>query len=95
MVVEGVPFRIVGVQAPGQIFNEELYLDANGLLVPLETYMDRMDPSHKLTQRRGEAAAQERPRTRSRPLLLGRAKQAHHGIEDVEIKDLDAESARS
>jgi putative ABC transport system permease protein len=28
-------------------------------------------------------------------LLLGRAKQAHHGIEDVEIKDLEAESARS
>ena len=27
-------------------------------------------------------------------MMLGRAKQAHHGIEDVEIKDLDAEAAR-
>ena len=95
MVVDGVPFRIVGVQAPVQVFNEELYLDANGLMVPLETYMDRMDPSHKLTQRRGEAPAQERPRPRSRRSLLGRAKQAHHGIDDVEIKDLEAEAARS
>jgi putative ABC transport system permease protein len=93
-VVDGVPCRIVGVQAPVQVFNEELYLDANGLMVPLETYMDRVDPSHKLTSvtvklRRksdlGEVSA----------LLLGRAKQAHHGIEDVEIKDLEAESARS
>ena len=48
------------------IFNEELYLDANGLMIPLETYMDRVDPSHKLTQRHGEAAAQERPRRRVR-----------------------------
>ena len=28
-------------------------------------------------------------------LVLGRTKQAHHGIEDVEIKDLEAEAARS
>jgi putative ABC transport system permease protein len=94
VVVDGVPFRIVGVQAPVQIFNEELYLDANGLMVPLETYMDRVDPSHKLTsvtvklRRKSDLADVS-------ALLLGRAKQAHHGIEDVEIKDLEAESARS
>jgi putative ABC transport system permease protein len=93
VVVEGVPFRIVGVQAPVQIFNEDLYLDANGLMVPLETYMDRMDPSHKLTQvavklrRKGDL-------NEVSALVLGRAKQAHHGIEDVEIKDLEAEAAR-
>jgi putative ABC transport system permease protein len=94
LVVEGVPFRIVGVQAPGQIFNDENYYDANGLLIPLETYMDRMDPAHQLTQvtvklRRtrdlGEVSA----------MLLGRTRQAHHGIEDVEIVDLDAEAARA
>lgn len=94
VVVEGVPFRIVGVQAPGQIFNDENYYDANGLLIPLETYMDRMDPAHKLAQltvklRRtgdmGEVSA----------MLLGRTRQAHHGIEDVEIVDLDAEAARA
>ncbi len=94
LVVEGVPFRIVGVQAPGQIFNDENYYDANGLLVPLEAYMDRMDPAHKLAQvtvklRRtrdlGEVSA----------MLLGRARQAHHGIEDVEVVDLDAEAARA
>ena len=28
-------------------------------------------------------------------MLMGRAKQAHHGIEDFEIKDLEAESARA
>ena len=28
-------------------------------------------------------------------MMVGRAKQAHHGIEDVEIKDLEAESARA
>jgi putative ABC transport system permease protein len=93
VVVDGVPFRIVGVQAPVQIFNEELYLDANGLMVPLETYMDRMDPSHALTQvavklrRKGDL-------NEVSALVLGRAKQAHHGIEDVEIKDLEAEAAR-
>jgi putative ABC transport system permease protein len=93
LVVENVPFRIVGVQAPGQIFNEENYTDANGILIPLETYMDRMDPTHKLAQvtvklRRpedlGEVSA----------MLLGRVRQAHHGIEDVEIVDLDAEAAK-
>ena len=28
-------------------------------------------------------------------MMLGRARQAHHGIEDVEIKDLEAEGARA
>ena len=28
-------------------------------------------------------------------MMIGRAKQAHHGIEDVEIKDLEAEAARA
>ena len=94
VVVDGVPFRIVGVQAPVQIFNEELYLDANGLMVPLETYMDRMDADHKLThvavklRRKGDL-------NEASAIVLGRAKQAHHGIEDVEIKDLEAEAARS
>jgi len=93
LVVDGVPFRIVGVQAPGQIFNDENYFDANGILIPLETFMDRMDPAHKLAQitvklRRpedmGEVSA----------MLLGRVRQAHHGIEDVEVVDLDAEAAK-
>ena len=93
LVVEGVPFRIVGVQAPGQIFNEENYTDANGILVPLEAYMDRIDPTHKLAQitvklrnpdDMGEVSA----------MLLGRVRQAHHGIEDVEVVDLDAEAAK-
>jgi putative ABC transport system permease protein len=93
LVVEGVPFRIVGVQAPAQIFNDENYFDANGILIPLETYMDRMDPTHKLAQitvklRRpgemGEVSA----------MLMGRVRQAHHGIEDIEVVDLDAEAAK-
>ncbi len=93
LVVDGVPFRLVGVQEPGQIFNDENYYDANGILIPLETYMDRMDPSHKLAQvtvklrnpqEAGEISA----------MLLGRVRQAHHGIEDAEVMDLDAEAAK-
>jgi putative ABC transport system permease protein len=94
VVVDGVPFRIVGVQAPVQIFNEELYLDANGLMVPLETYMDRMDADHKLTHV-AVKLRRKRDLNEASAIVLGRAKQAHHGIEDVEIKDLEAEAARS
>ena len=94
LVVEGVPFRIVGVQAPGQIFNEENYTDANGILIPLETYMDRMDPTHQLSQitvklRRAEDQGEVTA------MLLSRVRQAHHGIEDAEVVDLDAEAAKS
>jgi putative ABC transport system permease protein len=94
VTVEGVPFRIVGVQAPTQVFNEEIYLDANGIMIPLETYMDRMDPSHKLTSVAVKLRSEE-DLTDVQAVLLGRAKQAHHGIDDVEIKDLGAEAARS
>ena len=48
ITVEGVRFRVVGVQAPSQIFTEELWYDANGITIPLQTYMDRIDPDHKL-----------------------------------------------
>ncbi len=93
LVVDGVPFRIIGVQAPGQIFNEENYTDANGILIPLEAYMDRMDPAHKLAQitvklRRPEEMGEVSA------MLLGRVRQAHHGIEDAEVVDLDAEAAK-
>jgi putative ABC transport system permease protein len=94
LAVEGVPFRIVGVQAPGQIFNDENYYDANGILVPLQTYMDRMDPAHKLAQVTVKLRRQEDMGEIS-AMLLGRVRQAHHGIEDVEVVDLDAEAAKS
>jgi putative ABC transport system permease protein len=93
LVVEGVPFRIVGVQAPGQIFNEENYTDANGILIPLETYMDRMDPAHKLSQVTVKLKSAEDMGEVS-AMLLGRVRQAHHGIEDAEVVDLDAEAAK-
>ena len=93
LVVDGVPFRLVGVQAPGQIFNDENYFDANGILIPLETYMDRMDPAHKLAQ---VTVKLRRPEDMGEisAMLLGRVRQAHHGIEDVEVVDLDAEAAK-
>ena len=94
VVVDGVPFRIVGLQAPLQIFNEEIYLDANGIMIPLETYMDRMDAAHKLTSV-AVKLRREDDLSDVQAVLLGRTKQAHHGIEDVEIKDLGAEAARS
>ena len=93
LVVDGVPFRLVGVQAPGQIFNDENYFDANGILIPLQTYMDRMDPAHKLAQ---VTVKLRRPEDMGEisAMLLGRVRQAHHGIEDVEVVDLDAEAAK-
>jgi len=93
LVVDGVPFRLVGVQAPGQIFNDENYFDANGILIPLQTYMDRMDPTHKLAQ---VTVKLRRPEDMGEisAMLLGRVRQAHHGIEDVEVVDLDAEAAK-
>lgn len=94
VVVDGVPFRIVGLQAPVQVFNEEIYLDANGLMVPLEAYMDRLDTSHKLTHV-GVKLRRKSDLSEVSALLVGRARQAHHGIEDVEIKDLEAEGARA
>jgi putative ABC transport system permease protein len=94
LVIEGVPYRIVGVLASGQIFNEELYQDAHGVLIPLETYMDRMDTTHQLT-----LVAVKMKSTRDldevSAAMLSRARQAHHGIEDVKVMDLDAEQARA
>jgi len=94
VTVEGVPYRIVGVLAGSQIFNDELYMDANGILIPLETYMDRLDPSHHLDQ---VAVKLKRKRDLDEvsATMLGRIRQAHHGIEDVEVKNLDAEGARA
>lgn len=94
MTVEGVPFRIVGVQAAGQIFSDENYMDANGILIPLQTYMDRIDPDHKVAQVAVKLAS-KRDMGDVSAMMIGRVRQAHHGIEDVEIKDLDADLARS
>jgi putative ABC transport system permease protein len=94
VVVEGVRFRIVGLLASGQIFSEDHYLDANGLLIPLVTYMDRIDASHRLSH----VAVKLRRKSdldEVSALLVARAKQAHHGIEDVEVVDLDAKLATS
>lgn len=94
IMVDGIPFRVVGVLAPLMIFNEDSWVDANGMLIPLEAYMDRLDPTHKLSQL-GVKLKAKRDAKDVTALVLGRAKQAHHGIEDVEILDLDAEAARS
>jgi len=94
IVVEGVPFRIVGVQAAGQMFSDENFYDANGMQIPLETYMDRMDSGHQLAQIAVKLKA-KRDLGEVSAMLLGRTRQAHHGIEDVEIVDLEAAGARS
>ena len=94
VTVEGVRFRIVGVQAPGQLFSDENWYDANGILVPIETYMDRIDPDHKLASLAVKLASKKDLNGVS-ATMIGRAKQAHHNIEDVEITDLEAELARS
>jgi putative ABC transport system permease protein len=94
VVAGGISFRLVGVQAPEQIFSEENYMDANGLLIPLTTYMDRVDPDHRLAKL-GVKLLGKGDFDEVSALLVGRAKQAHHGIEDVEVVNLDAEAARS
>jgi putative ABC transport system permease protein len=93
IVVEGVPYRIVGLMDRLQIFNEEMYLDANGIQIPLETYMNRMDPTHKLTSVAVKLAKKSDLQEVS-SVVIGRVRQAHHGIEDAEIKDLEAEAAK-
>ena len=93
IVIEGIPFRIVGLQDRLQIFSDEIYYDANGVQIPLSTYMARMDPDHKLTQV-SVKLSNRRDLTEVSSMILGRVKQAHHGIEDVEIKDLEEVSAR-
>ena len=94
VTVEGVPFRIVGVQAAGQLFSDENWYDANGMLIPLETYIDRIDSTHHLDQLCVKLQS-KRDLGEVSAMLLARARQAHHGIEDVEITDLEAEGARS
>ena len=76
------------------MFNEEMYQDANGVLIPLETYMDRMDKDHQLTLVTVKLKS-KRDLDSVSAAMLARARQSHHGIEDVEVKDLDAELARS
>ncbi len=94
VVIDGVPWRIVGVTAPLMVFSEELYYDANGMMVPLETYVLRLDSTRKLTHLAVKLRAKgDLPEVSS--MLLSRARQAHHGIEDTEIQDLDAEAAKS
>ena len=94
IIVNGMPFRVVGVLAPLMVFNEDSYLDANGILVPLEAYMDRLEPTHQLGSVTVKLNA-TRDLNEVSALMLARARQAHHGIEDVEVKDLDGEAARS
>lgn len=94
IAVEGIPFRVVGVQASGQLFNDENWMDANGISIPLPTYMDRMDSTHKLSQLTVKLKA-KRDLGEVSAMMVGRARQTHHGIEDVEIQDLEAELARS
>jgi putative ABC transport system permease protein len=94
ITLEGVRFRVVGVQAPSQIFTEELWYDANGISIPLQTYMDRIDSDHKLTNV-AVKLARKKDNAEVSALMIGRAKQAHHGIEDIKVVDLEAESARA
>ena len=56
--------------------------------------MDRIDPDHKLANM-AVKLAHKSDLDEVSALMIGRAKQAHHGIEDIEIVDLEAEAARS
>jgi len=93
ILLDGAPFRVVGVLAPLLVFNEDMWLDANGVLVPLEAFADRLDPRRGLTSMVVKLRA-ARDLEDVSALMLARARQAHRGIEDVEVKNLDAASVR-
>jgi putative ABC transport system permease protein len=57
------------------------------MLVPLETFMDRFDPTHRLTQVSVKLNSTRDIKEIS-SMMLSRIRQAHHGIEDVEVVDL-------
>lgn len=94
VVLDGQSFQIIGVLAPLQIMSDDTWIDANGVLVPLEAYMDRMEPTHKLNQLMVKLESKQKVNEVG-AMMLGRAKQAHHGIEDVEVEDLGAELVKS
>jgi putative ABC transport system permease protein len=94
IVVRGVPFRVVGVLAPLLVFNEAAWEDTSGILVPLECFMDRLEPAHRLDSLTVKLNA-ARDLAEVSALMLARARQAHHGIEDVAVKNLDAQAART
>ncbi|MBI4913192.1 MAG: ABC transporter permease [Acidobacteria bacterium] len=90
ITVDGQNFQIVGVLAPLQVMSEDTYLDGNGVLIPLEAYMDRMDAAHRLSGIYVKMRS-KRDLDEVSAVMISRAKQAHHGIEDIEIEDLAAE----
>lgn len=92
--VEGVLFRVVGVLAPMMVFSDDAWEDANGMLVPLEAYMDRLEPSRRLDLL-GVKLRSARDLKDAATLMRARARQAHHGVEDMEVRDLDAEKTRN
>jgi putative ABC transport system permease protein len=94
MVIDGVSFRIIGVLASSQIFNDEMWFDANGVNIPLETYMDRMDPTHQLSQVSVKLRNPEK-HAEVGAALLSRINQAHHGIDDVRVVNLNDEGLRA
>jgi putative ABC transport system permease protein len=56
--------------------------------------MDRIDPDHKLSNVAAKLT-KKKDLAEVSAMMVARARQAHHGIEDVEITDLEAESARA
>ncbi len=94
VVLDGQSYRIVGVHASRGIMNDDDYCDANGFTIPLESYMDRMDPAHRLDKVTAKLVRPEDMQEVS-SALLARAKQAHHGIEDIEITDMEQELAKA
>jgi len=92
--LDGQSFQVVGVLAPLQIMSDDTWLDANGLLMPIEAYMDRMDTKHSLAKLYIKLA-NKNDLAEVTSALLARARQAHHGIDDVESVDLAAELVRA
>jgi hypothetical protein len=71
VLVDGVPFRIVGVQAPSRSSTRSSGSTPTGIMIPLETYMDRMDADHKLTSVAVKLRKKGRPRRGLRARFSG------------------------
>ena len=94
ITVEGVRFRIIGVQAPSQILPRSSGTTPTASRSRSRPTWTASTPRHQLANV-AVKVARSRDTAEVSAMMVGRAKQAHHGIEDVEIKDLEAEAARA
>lgn len=94
ILVDGTKYRIVGIYTSRMTVCGDDWWDERGLTIPLETYMDRIDPTHRLSNFKIKLKNKNTLQEVSAE-ILSRVKQAHHGIEDVSVEDLNQDQAKT